>query len=84
MTDKWISMGDEVNKKKKKKLLKNYQVNSKIMRLAKPDVIFMHCLPASRGEEVTKEVMDGKQSVVWLQALNRIHVQKSIIQWCLE
>ena len=84
MTDKWIAMGDEVNKKKKKKLLKNYQVNSKIMKLAKPDAIFMHCLPASRGEEVTKEVMDGKQSVVWLQALNRIHVQKSIIQWCLE
>ena len=84
MTDKWISMGDEVNKKKKKKLLKNYQVNSKIMKLAKPDSIFMHCLPASRGEEVTKEVMDGKQSVVWLQALNRVHVQKSIIQWCLE
>ena len=84
MTDKWISMGDEVNKKKKKKLLKNYQVNSKIMKLAKPDAIFIHCLPASRGEEVTKEVMDGKQSVVWLQALNRIHVQKSIIQWCLE
>ena len=84
MTDKWISMGDEVNKKKKKKLLKDYQVNSKIMKLAKPNAIFMHCLPASRGEEVSKEVMDGKQSVVWLQALNRIHVQKSIIQWCLE
>jgi len=84
MTDKWISMGEEVNKKKKKKLLKDYQVNSKIMKLAKPDAIFMHCLPASRGEEVTKEVMDSKQSVVWLQALNRIHVQKSIIEWCLK
>tara|TARA_Y100000590_G_scaffold395499_1_gene475556 strand:+ start:326 stop:1249 length:924 start_codon:yes stop_codon:yes gene_type:complete len=84
MTDKWISMGDEVNKKKKKKLLKDYQVNTKIMKLAKPNAIFMHCLPASRGEEVTKEVMDGKQSVVWLQALNRIHVQKSIIEWCLK
>ena len=84
MTDKWISMGDEVNKKKKKKLLKPYQVNKKIMKLAKTDAIFMHCLPASRGEEVTNEVMDGKQSVVWLEALNRIHVQKSIIQWCLK
>ena len=52
--------------------------------LAKADAIFMHCLPASRGEEVTNEIMDGKQSVVWLEALNRIHVQKSIIQWCLE
>ena len=84
MTDKWISMGDEANKKKKKKLLKRYQVNKNIMKLAKPDAIFMHCLPASRGEEVTDEVMDGKQSVVWLETLNRIHVQKSIIEWCLE
>tara|TARA_Y100000590_G_scaffold464608_1_gene634471 strand:- start:760 stop:1683 length:924 start_codon:yes stop_codon:yes gene_type:complete len=84
MTDKWISMGEEVNKKKKKKLLKNYQVNKKIMKLAKSDAIFMHCLPASRGEEVTNEVMDGKQSVVWLEAHNRIHVQKSIIEWCLK
>jgi len=84
MTDKWISMGDKVNKKKKKKILKPYQVNKKIMKLAKKDAIFMHCLPASRGEEVTNDVMDGKQSVVWLGALNRIHVQKSIIQWCLK
>ena len=83
MTDKWISMGDRVNEKKKKKLLKPYQVNKKIMKLAKEKAIFMHCLPASRGEEVTNEVLDGKQSVVWLEALNRIHVQKSIIQWCL-
>ncbi len=84
MTDKWISMGDKVNKKKKKKLLKPYQVNKKIMRLAKPDAIFMHCLPATRGEEVTDEVIDGKQSFVWLETINRIHVQKSIIQWCLK
>jgi len=84
MTDKWISMGDKGNKKKKKKLLKPYQVNSKIMKLAKSDAIFMHCLPANRGEEVTDKVMDGNQSVVWLEALNRVHVQKSIIQWCLK
>ena len=84
MTDKWISMGDKTNNQKKKKLLKPYQVNKKIMKLAKPDAIFMHCLPASRGEEVTNEVMDGKQSVVWLEALNRVHVQKSIIEWCLK
>jgi ornithine carbamoyltransferase len=62
MTDKWISMGDKINKKKKKKTLKPYQVNKKIMKLAKKDAIFMHCLPANRGEEVTNEVMDGKQS----------------------
>tara|TARA_B100000029_G_scaffold466746_2_gene502500 strand:- start:108 stop:1031 length:924 start_codon:yes stop_codon:yes gene_type:complete len=84
MTDKWISMGDEVNKRKKKKILKPYQVNKKIMKSAKPEAIFMHCLPANRGEEVTNEIMDGKQSAVWLEALNRIYVQKSIIQWCLE
>jgi len=54
------------------------------MKQANRDAIFMHCLPASRGEEVTNEVMDGKQSVVWLEALNRIHVQKSIIEWCLK
>lgn len=84
MTDKWISMGDKSNKKKKAKLLKPYQVNNKIMKLAKPDAIFMHCLPASRGEEVTNEVMDGKQSAVFLETLNRIHAQKSIIEWCLK
>ncbi len=84
MTDKWISMSDKANKSKKKKALKLYQVNKQIMRLAKADAIFMHCLPANRGEEVTDEVMDGKQSVVWLETLNRIHVQKSIIQWCLK
>ena len=54
------------------------------MQLAKPKAIFMHCLPANRGEEVTDDVIDGKQSVVWLETLNRIHVQKSIIQWCLK
>ena len=84
MTDKWISMGDKSNKKKKKKLLKPYQVNEKIMKFAKGDAIFMHCLPASRGQEVTDEIIDGKQSVVWLQTINRVHVQKSIIQWCLK
>jgi ornithine carbamoyltransferase len=84
ITDKWVSMAEVgVNKKKKKKLLKPYQVNKKIMKLSQPDSLFMHCLPASRGEEVTTEVMDSKQSAVWLEALNRMHVQKSIIQFCL-
>ena len=83
MTDKWISMNDKVNKKNKKKALKKYQVNKKLIKLAKPDAIFMHCLPVGRGEEVTDEIIDGKQSVVWTQALNRVHVQKSIINWCL-
>ena len=84
ITDKWISMSDKINKKKKKKTLKPYQVNKKIMEKAKKDSIFMHCLPANRGEEVTNEIIDGKQSAVWLEALNRIHVQKSIIEWCLK
>ena len=84
MTDKWISMSDKGDKKKKKKILKKFQVNKKIMKYAKKDSIFMHCLPASREEEVTSDIMDGKQSVVWLQAFNRIHAQKSIIEWCMK
>ena len=84
MTDKWISMSDKGDKKKKKKILQKYQVNKKIMKVAKSDAIFMHCLPASREEEVTSEIMDGKKSVVWLQAFNRIHAQKSIIEWCMK
>ena len=83
MTDKWVSMNDKVNKKLKKKALKNYQVNKKLLSYAKKDPIFMHCLPVGRNEEVTDEIIDGKQSVVWTQALNRIHAQKSIINWCL-
>ena len=83
MTDKWVSMNDKVNKKSKKKILKSYQVSKKLMNKAKSDVIFMHCLPVGRGEEVTNEIIDGKQSVVWRQALNRVHAQKSIINWCL-
>ena len=84
MTDKWVSMNDKVDKKKKKQILKGYQVNKKIMKLAKSDAIFMHCLPVGRGEEATDEIVDGKQSVVWTQALNRVHAQKSIINWCLK
>ena len=84
MTDKWISMGDKSNKKEKKRLLKPYQVNEKIMKFAKAEAIFMHCLPASRGEEVTNKIMDGKQSAVWLQASNRVYIQESIIEWCLK
>ena len=82
MTDKWVSMNDKVNKKIKKNNLKSFQVNKKLMKKAKPNAIFMHCLPVGRGEEVTNEIIDGKQSVVWLQALNRVHAQKSIINWC--
>ena len=83
MTDKWVSMNDKGDKKLKKNSLKKYQVNKKLIKLAKSDAIFMHCLPVGRGEEVTSEIIDGNQSVVWTQALNRIHAQKSIIKWCL-
>mgnify|MGYP006089129209 FL=1 len=79
ITDKWISMGDKVNKLKKIKDFKNFQINSKLMKHAKKDAIFLHCLPASRGQEVSAEVIDGKQSKVWQQALNRVHLQKSIL-----
>jgi ornithine carbamoyltransferase len=84
MTDKWISMNDKVNKKSKKNSLKKFQVNKKIMNFAKKDAIFMHCLPVGRGEEVTDDIIDGNSSVVWNQALNRVHAQKSIIKWCLD
>ena len=84
MSDKWISMGDKVNVKEKKKALKSYQANIKLMSFAKKDAIFMHVLPAARGEEVTADIIDGKQSVVWQQAENRLHGQKAIIDWCLD
>tara|TARA_B100001996_G_scaffold263929_1_gene205890 strand:- start:112 stop:1044 length:933 start_codon:yes stop_codon:yes gene_type:complete len=79
-TDKVISMNDKVNKLKKIKDFKNFKVNSKIMRLAKKDAIFLHCLP--RGSEVSNDVFLGKQSKVWQQALNRVYVQKSILLYC--
>jgi ornithine carbamoyltransferase len=83
LTDVWVSMGDGDDKKKRKNLLRPFQVDSAIMASAKPDAIFMHCLPAHRGDEVTAEVIDGPQSVVWDEAENRLHVQKAILAWCL-
>ena len=82
--DKFIGVYDKSNKKKKIKDFKNFQVNSKLMDCARKNAIFLHCLPASRGQEVSAEVIDGKQSKVWQQALNRLHVQKSILLYCLE
>ncbi|MDA9071414.1 ornithine carbamoyltransferase [Candidatus Pelagibacter sp.] len=79
-TDKVISLNDRVNQKKKIKDFKNFQINSKTMSFAKKDVTFLHCLP--RGKEVSSEVFLGKNSKVWLQALNRVHVQKSILLYC--
>ena len=64
-------------------ILASYQVNEALMALASPQAVFMHCLPAHRGEEVTDAVMDGPQSLVWDEAENRLHVQKGILTWCL-
>jgi len=82
VTDCWVSMGDE-DAGRRHNLLLPYQVNSKLMKLASPKALFMHCLPAHRGEEVTDEVMDGPQSVVFDEAENRLHAQKGILAWCL-
>jgi ornithine carbamoyltransferase len=83
IADTWVSMNvtDSANRHN---LLKPYQVDAALMKLAKPDAIFMHCLPAHRGEEVTAEVIDGPQSVVFDEAENRLHVQKSILAFCLD
>ena len=81
VTDCWVSMGDE-DEGRRHNLLKPYQVNARLMREADPDALFMHCLPAHRGEEVTSEVMDGPQSVVFDEAENRLHAQKGILAWC--
>jgi ornithine carbamoyltransferase len=81
VTDTWVSMGDK-DGEHRHNLLKPYQVNSQLMSLAKPDALFMHCLPAHRGEEVTDEVIDGPQSVVFDEAENRLHAQKGILAWC--
>jgi len=83
VTDTWISMGDR-NGARRHNLLKRYQVNARLMARAKPDAIFMHCLPAHRGEEVTEDVIDGPQSVVFDEAENRLHAEKGILAWCLE
>ena len=83
VTDTWVSMGDR-NGARRHNLLKRYQVNGRLIAQAKPDTIFMHCLPAHRGEEVTDEVMDGPHSVVFDEAENRLHAQKGLLAWCLD
>lgn len=79
ITDTWVSMGSESEKEVRINQLKPYQVNSRLMSLAKSDAIFMHCLPAYRGNEVTAEVIDGPQSVVFQEAENRLHAQKALL-----
>jgi ornithine carbamoyltransferase len=81
ITDTWVSMGD-TDHDERLDALEPYQVDEALMQLAKADALFLHCLPAHRGEEVVDEVIDGPQSVVWDEAENRIHAQKSILAWC--
>ncbi|WP_208435581.1 ornithine carbamoyltransferase [Bartonella phoceensis] len=83
MTDAWVSMGQEF-RAHNRSIFQPYQVNDALMKLAKPDALFMHCLPAHRGEEVVDSVIDGVHSVVFDEAENRLHAQKAILSWCLQ
>jgi ornithine carbamoyltransferase len=82
ITDVWVSMGDN-DEKQRMEALRPFQVDESVMAQAAPDAIFMHCLPAHRGDEVAAAVIDGPQSAVWDEAENRLHVQKAILSWCL-
>ena len=84
VTDVWTSMGQESEKKQRESFFKGFQVNQLMMNQAKNNAIFMHCLPAYRGVEVSSEVIDGNQSVVWSEAENRLHVQKSLLLYLIE
>ena len=84
VTDTWVSMHDPQSARERRhNQLRGYQVNADLMGKAKQGSLFMHCLPAHRGEEVMESVIDGPQSVVWSEAENRLHVQKAILAWCL-
>ena len=84
VTDTWVSMHDALSTRERRhNQLRPYQVNEALMAKARPDALFMHCLPAHRGEEVTSEVMDGPQSVIFDEAENRLHAQKAIMRYCL-
>jgi ornithine carbamoyltransferase len=84
VTDVWASMGQEEEQKKREAAFALYQVNDELMALAKDDALFMHCLPAHRGEEVSASVIDGKQSVVWDEAENRLHAQKALLEFLVQ
>jgi len=84
VTDVWTSMGQESEKKQRERSFQGFQVNQLMMNQAKDDAVFMHCLPAYRGKEVSAEVIDGSQSVVWSEAENRLHAQKSLLLYLIE
>jgi len=82
-TDVWTSMGFEAENEERKRDFEDWQVDAEMMRLANPEALFMHCLPAHRTEEVAAEVIDGPQSVVWEEAENRLHTQKALMEYLL-
>jgi ornithine carbamoyltransferase len=83
VTDVWASMGQEQEGQERAGAFRPYQVNHRLLSLAHPEALFMHCLPAHRGEEVTADVIDGPQSVVWEEAGNRLHSQKALLEFLL-
>lgn len=83
-TDVWASMGQEQEAEKRKKIFLPFQVNRDLVALAKKDAVVLHCLPAHRGEEITEDVLEGKQSVVWDQAENKMHLHKAILEWAMK
>jgi ornithine carbamoyltransferase len=84
VTDTWVSMGKEEEKAARVAVLGPYRVDADMMALAREDAVFMHCLPADRGFEVTADVIDGEQSIIWDEAENRLHAQKALLVWLLE
>ncbi|BDB42790.1 hypothetical protein IWGMT90018_32360 [Mycobacterium kiyosense] len=84
VTDTWTSMGQEGDGLDRVEPFRPFQVNQRLLRLADPEVIVLHCLPAHRGDEITDEVMDGPASAVWDEAENRLHAQKALLVWLLE
>jgi ornithine carbamoyltransferase len=82
-TDVWVSMGDEASKEKRMKDFNGYQINDDLLKVAKKDASVMHCLPAHRGLEITDDVIEGKQSIVWQQGENKLYGAASVLEWLL-
>ena len=82
-TDVWASMGQETEAKERERAFADFMVDAGVMAKARPEAIFLHCLPAHRGEEVSAEVIDGPQSRIFLEAENRLHIQKAILEWTM-
>jgi ornithine carbamoyltransferase len=83
-TDVWVSMGEDAEKEKRMKAFQGYQINSALVKAAKPEVVVMHCLPAHRGLEITDDVIEGKQSIVWQQSVNKLYSAAGVLDFCLK